>query len=54
MYALFVAKIPLRDRCGVPNVAVPLKRVGKPAATAARFLIRLISITNKELKIDRY
>ena len=53
MYALFAGKIPPLDRCGVPNVGVPLKRDGEPAATVVRLLTRLMSITKKELKIDR-
>ena len=53
MYALFAGKIPPLDRCGVPNVGVSLKRDGDPAATVVRLLTRLMSITKKELKIDR-
>jgi len=53
MCALFVGKIPPRDRCGVPNAGVPLKRDGKPAATAVQLLIRLMSMTKNQLKIDR-
>ena len=53
MYALFAGKIPPLDRCGVPNVGVSLKRDGDPAATVVRFLLIMISMIKRELKINR-